>query len=77
MKLVLTGKQYYSGIGYRPTSRQRMAIGADRSGRISAIVHEAHTETSRYNAYEDNLTDGAQIPVWLAEHAVDVSRCAA
>ena len=26
----------YSGIGYRPTSRQRMAIGADRSGRISA-----------------------------------------
>ena len=40
---------------YRPTSRQRMAIGADRSGRISAIVHEAHTETSRYNAYEDNV----------------------
>jgi len=55
VKLVLTRKQYYSGIGYRPTSRQRMAIGADRSGRISAIVHEGHTEMSRYNAYEDNL----------------------
>ena len=60
VKLVLTRKQYYSGIGYRPTSRQRMAIGADRSGRISAIVHEAHTETSRYNAYEDNLMTGAR-----------------
>ena len=35
-----------------------MAIGADRSGRISAIVHEAHTETSRYNAYEDNVMTG-------------------
>ena len=58
VKLVLTRKQYYSGIGYRPTSRQRMAIGADRSGRINAIVHEAHTETSRYNAYEDNLMTG-------------------
>ena len=58
VKLVLTSKQYYSGIGYRPTSRQRMAIGADRSGRINAIVHEAHTETSRYNAYEDNLMTG-------------------
>jgi xanthine dehydrogenase YagR molybdenum-binding subunit len=35
-----------------------MAIGADRSGRINAIVHEAHTETSRYNQYEDNLMSG-------------------
>ena len=55
VKLVLSRKQTYSGIGYRPTSRQRMAIGADRSGRIDTIVHEAHTETSRYNGYEDNL----------------------
>jgi len=60
VKLVLSRKQMYSGIGYRPTSRQRMAIGADRSGRISAIVHEAHTETSRYNAYEDNLMTAAR-----------------
>ncbi len=60
VKLVLTRRQYYSGIGYRPTSRQRMAIGADRSGRISTIVHEGHTETSRYNAYEDNLMIAAR-----------------
>src|SRR5439155_14110076 len=61
VKLALTRKQMYSGIGHRPTSRQRMAIGADRSGRINAIVHEAHTETSLYNAYEDNLMTGARI----------------
>jgi xanthine dehydrogenase YagR molybdenum-binding subunit len=60
VKLLLTRKQYYSGIGYRPTSRQRMAIGADRTGRIGSIVHEARTETSRYNAYEDNLMTGAR-----------------
>jgi xanthine dehydrogenase YagR molybdenum-binding subunit len=60
VKLVLTRKQMYSGIGYRPTSRQRLAIGADRSGRIAAIVHEGHTETSRYNSYEDNLTGPAR-----------------
>jgi xanthine dehydrogenase YagR molybdenum-binding subunit len=58
VKLVLTRRQTYSGIGYRPTSRQRMAIGADRSGRITAIVHEGRTETSRYNQYEDNLMSG-------------------
>jgi xanthine dehydrogenase YagR molybdenum-binding subunit len=58
VKLVMTRKQYYSGVGFRPTSRQRMAIGADRSGRINTIVHEGHTETSRYNSYEDNLMNG-------------------
>jgi xanthine dehydrogenase YagR molybdenum-binding subunit len=56
VKLVLTRKQVYSGIGYRPTSRQRLAIGADRTGRISAIVHEGRTETARYANYEDGLT---------------------
>ena len=61
VKLALTRTQYYSGIGYRPTSRQRMAIGADRSGRVSAIVHESDMEISRYNGYEDNLTTGARL----------------
>ena len=56
VKLVLTRKQNYSGNGYRPTSRQRLAIGADRSGRISVIVHDGHTETARYATYEDGLT---------------------
>jgi len=56
VKLVLTRKQMYGGISYRPTSRQRVAIGADRTGRISAIVHEGQTETARYANYEDGLT---------------------
>jgi xanthine dehydrogenase YagR molybdenum-binding subunit len=56
VKLVLTRKQMYNGIGYRPTSRQRMAIGADRSGRITTTIHEGHTETARYGHYEDGLT---------------------
>jgi xanthine dehydrogenase YagR molybdenum-binding subunit len=55
VKLVLTRRQMYSGIGYRPTSRQRMAIGADRSGRITAMIHEGRTETARYGTYEDGL----------------------
>ena len=56
VKLVLTRQQTYAGIGYRPTSRQRLAIGADRTGRISAIIHEGRTETARYANYEDGLT---------------------
>jgi xanthine dehydrogenase YagR molybdenum-binding subunit len=56
VKLVLTRKQMYSGIGYRPTSRQRMAIGADQSGRIVAMIHEGRVETAKYGSYEDRLT---------------------
>ncbi|GFG64924.1 oxidoreductase [Mycobacterium kubicae] len=55
VKLVLTRKQMYSGIGYRPTSRQRLAIGADRNGRIGAMIHEGRTETAKYETYEDGL----------------------
>jgi xanthine dehydrogenase YagR molybdenum-binding subunit len=60
VKLVLTRKQMYSGIGYRPASRQRLAIGADRSGAITAIVHEGHTETARYQLFEDAITGPAK-----------------
>jgi xanthine dehydrogenase YagR molybdenum-binding subunit len=55
VKLVVSRKQMYAGIGYRPTSRQRLAIGADRSGRITSIIHEGHTETARYLVYEEGL----------------------
>jgi xanthine dehydrogenase YagR molybdenum-binding subunit len=55
VKLVLTRKQMYGGIGYRPTSRQRMAIGVDQSGHILAMIHEGRTETAKYDTYEDGL----------------------
>ena len=55
VKLVLTRKQMNSAIGYRPTSRQRMAIGADQSGHIGAMIHEGRTETAKYSTYEDGL----------------------
>ncbi|MCV7194908.1 xanthine dehydrogenase family protein molybdopterin-binding subunit [Mycobacterium angelicum] len=55
VKLVLTRRQMYSGIGYRPTSRQRMVLGADQSGRLGAMIHEGRTETARYELYEDIL----------------------
>jgi xanthine dehydrogenase YagR molybdenum-binding subunit len=60
VKLVLTRKQMYSGIGYRPTSRQRLAIGADRSGAITAMIHEGHTESARYQLFEDSITGPAK-----------------
>jgi xanthine dehydrogenase YagR molybdenum-binding subunit len=56
VKLVLNRRQMYVGIGYRPTSRQRLAVGASADGKIAALVHEARTETSKFQPYEDSIT---------------------
>jgi xanthine dehydrogenase YagR molybdenum-binding subunit len=53
VKLVLTRRQMYTGIGYRPASRQRFRLGASSDGQISAIVHEGSSETARYTDYDD------------------------
>ena len=54
VKLVLTRKQMYNSIGFRPASRQRLAIGADRAGAITVIVHEGRTESAHYQSFEDS-----------------------
>jgi hypothetical protein len=38
---------------YRPNSRQRPALGADRTGRFTTTIHESQVEVSRYGSYED------------------------
>jgi xanthine dehydrogenase YagR molybdenum-binding subunit len=60
VKLVMTRKQMYNGIGYRPASRQRLAIAADLAGTITAIVHEGRTESARYQLFEDSITGPAK-----------------
>ncbi|OZE32103.1 acylaldehyde oxidase [Rhodococcus sp. 05-2254-5] len=61
VKLSLTRPQMYAAIGYRPTSRQRLALGTDRDGRFLATVHESEVEVSRYGGYEDSPTEGTRL----------------
>jgi xanthine dehydrogenase YagR molybdenum-binding subunit len=61
VKLMLTRAQMYAAIGYRPTSRQRLAIGADRIGKIVATIHESQVEISRYEGFEDPITEGTKL----------------
>lgn len=56
VKVVYTRTQMYTGHGYRPYTIQRVALGADRSGKLSAIVHEAFHNTSSFEAFSDNTT---------------------
>lgn len=56
VKLVLTRRQMFTLTGHRPQTRQRLALGADRDGRLRAVIHEAQGETSRYEQFIEALT---------------------
>jgi xanthine dehydrogenase YagR molybdenum-binding subunit len=50
VKVTLTRQQMFS-LCYRPFAWQRVALGASRDGKLSALVHEAIQNTSRYEHY--------------------------
>jgi xanthine dehydrogenase YagR molybdenum-binding subunit len=50
VRVVLTRPQMYA-LGYRPAMIQRIALGANASGGLDAITHDAITVTSQYEEY--------------------------
>jgi xanthine dehydrogenase YagR molybdenum-binding subunit len=55
VRLVLTRQQMY-GLGYRPATIERLALGATTKGTLDAITHEAIAMTSRYEDFSRNDT---------------------
>ncbi|HWX11667.1 MAG TPA: xanthine dehydrogenase family protein molybdopterin-binding subunit [Trinickia sp.] len=55
VRLVLTRQQMY-GLGYRPATIERLAIGAKADGTLDAISHEAIADTSQYEDFYRNDT---------------------
>ena len=55
VRLVLTREQMY-GLGYRPATIERLAIGATASGTLEAISHETIAVTSQYEDFYRNDT---------------------
>lgn len=56
VKVVYTRRQMFTGHGYRPETIQHVALGADRTGKLSAIVHEAVHNTSSFEEFSDDTT---------------------
>src|SRR5204863_5502112 len=54
VKLVLTRAQQYSVAGYRPRTVQKVALGATKDGKLTAIRHEATAQTSTYEEYTES-----------------------
>src|SRR5258705_4128843 len=55
VKVMLSRREMYYGVGYRPHTVQRIALGASRDGRLAAIVHDGHQETSTYEEFSEAL----------------------
>jgi xanthine dehydrogenase YagR molybdenum-binding subunit len=60
VKLMLSRREMYYGVGYRPHTVQRVALGASREGRLSAIVHDGHQETSTYEEFTEALLNATR-----------------
>lgn len=56
VKVVYTRAQMFTGHGYRPATVQKVALGADRDGRLQAMVHEAFHNTSAFDDFSDATT---------------------
>ena len=53
VRLELTRRQLFTAIGFRSETRQRVALGADRGGRLTAMIHEVTGQTSTYEEFAE------------------------
>jgi xanthine dehydrogenase YagR molybdenum-binding subunit len=56
VKIVYTRTQMFTGHGYRPYTIQKVALGAERTGKLTAMIHEAVHNTSTFEEFSDNTT---------------------
>jgi xanthine dehydrogenase YagR molybdenum-binding subunit len=60
VKVMLSRREMYYGVGYRPHTVQRVALGASRDGRLTAILHEGYQETSTYEEFSEALLNASR-----------------
>ncbi len=57
VKLVVPRAQIFHDACFRPASRHRIRLGANRTGRMVAAIHESNSQTSRYDLFPTLHTD--------------------
>lgn len=60
VKLVYTRTQMFTGHGYRPYTWQKVALGAERNGKLTAIIHKAVKNASTFKDWTDGTTEFAR-----------------
>ncbi|WKB53606.1 xanthine dehydrogenase family protein molybdopterin-binding subunit [Eleftheria terrae] len=54
VRLVLERPQMFGPVGHRPATEQRLRLGADAGGRLTAIEHQVHAETARVEDWTES-----------------------
>ena len=57
VKISFTRRQMFTGHGYRPFTWQKVHLGAEKNGKLTAIIHESVNNTSTFEDYSDSTTD--------------------
>jgi xanthine dehydrogenase YagR molybdenum-binding subunit len=55
VKLMLTRAQLYTVVGYRPHNMQTISAAAERTGKLTALKHEAVGQTSTYEEFTESV----------------------
>jgi xanthine dehydrogenase YagR molybdenum-binding subunit len=61
VKLAMTRQQQFSLVGYRTPTIQRIRLGADADGRLTAIVHEAYSQSSTVREFTEQTTTPTRV----------------
>ena len=75
VKLVLRREQRYGPVGHRAPTRQRLQIGVDADGRLTAIDHHAETVSSSFDDFFEPAADASH--TLYASPAIATSHAAA
>jgi xanthine dehydrogenase YagR molybdenum-binding subunit len=54
VKLVLSRRQMFTSVGYRPANIQRLRLGASHDGRLEALVHDAVLGTATHEEWVEH-----------------------
>jgi len=60
VKLCIDRVGCYTGCGYQPVVRSRIRLGADRTGKLTAAVHETTNVTSQFDDYVEYGSAGTR-----------------
>jgi xanthine dehydrogenase YagR molybdenum-binding subunit len=73
VKVALTRQQIFHLVGMRPTSSQRVRLGAGRDGRLAALAHEVTMHTNPDNEYAEQ-TAATTRSLYAAPHRLTSHR---
>ncbi len=68
VKMVYTRTQMFTGHGYRPHTWQKVSLGAERNGKLTAIIHEAVNNASTFEDWTEDTTDFTR-PIYACPNA--------